>query len=50
MSFLQDKIVLYLDCVQVASSEWGEETRSQIDTNGNVYLARDDNDKSVEVR
>lgn len=40
MSFLSEKIVLYLDCEQVAVAEYGDDTPGQIGPNGNVTLAR----------
>lgn len=49
MSFLAEEILLYLDCVQVAVAQYGRDTRSQIGLNGNVYLAKNHDDKATQV-
>lgn len=42
MAFLERNIILYLDCNEVASAEWGDDVRSMIARDGNIYLARKD--------
>ena len=51
MSFLEREIILYIDCIQEAMAEWGQDLRSMIARDGNIYLARraDDRDKAATV-
>jgi len=49
MSFLANEIILYLDCQQITIAELGENTRSAIDINGNIFLAKNEDDRATQV-